>query len=138
MLAVDAALRGLSVGIYGPLHITEGGAPGLDTWARKLVVTLSSQGWTYKTMPADWFPGWRDSGRNPGHERNQLMVDEGQDICIGWPNPSGGRSAGTRDCMTRAYEADIPTYVVRWQRVRGEGGRFRLRPYSPILDGRNA
>lgn len=136
MLAVDAPLRGLSVAIYGPLHITEGGAKGLDTWARRLAVTLASQGWTYETVPADWFEGWRDSDRNPGHERNQAMVDLGHDLCIGWPS-QGARWSGTHDCMTRAYEAGIPTFVVQPSRIRGTGSTWRLRPYSVLLDGRD-
>lgn len=131
-LAVDAPLRGIGAAIYGSLHITEGGAPGLDTWSRMLAVTV---GWTYETVPADWFEGWRSSGRNPGHERNQKMVDLGHHLCIGWPNPSGGRSAGTRDCMQRAHDAGIPTFVVKPKRVRGVGSSWGISLYNPILDG---
>lgn len=53
-------------------------------------------------------PRWRDGEwycPAAGPYRNQEMVDAGADICLGFPL---GESHGTRDCMGRAREANIP------------------------------
>lgn len=106
-LAVEAVMRGLSK-TYGPLHITDGQCVkgGLDDLAHKFAVY---HGWGTERVPADWFAGWQRSGVNPGHVRNQAMVDMGHDLCVGWPEPE---SKGTWDCMNRALAAHIPTYCV--------------------------
>lgn len=74
--------------------------------------------------PADWTATCRPqcqphhrrtgaSGRQvcpaAGNYRNQLMVDLGADLGIGFPLH---RSTGTRDCMARMRRAGIPVRVV--------------------------
>ena len=51
---------------------------------------------------------WHRIGRRAGPERNQLMVDQGADICLAFPLPS---SRGTKDCMKKATIAGIPVKV---------------------------
>jgi hypothetical protein len=59
---------------------------------------------TEESHPADW--SWGNPGA--GHERNQLMVDLGADVCLAFVK---GKSSGTRDCMKRARQAGIPVVV---------------------------
>lgn len=112
---------------YGPLHITDGMAEGLDELANLYAI---SQDWTYERIGAPWHMpcrpechhGPRRHGRRSGpmgycpaagNYRNQTMVDKGHDLCIGWF--SKPESAGTIDCLTRAHMAGIPTFTVQWE-----------------------
>lgn len=131
--AVSAVLWGISE-THGPLHVTDGACPpnkrgnSLDYIAHRFAL---SQGWGTYRMAAKWQDPCRPEcnhgarrwrrGDNlgkagyfycpaQGNWRNQGMVDQGHDVCIGWPTTP--RSPGTLDCMTRAYQAGIPTYVV--------------------------
>src|SRR6478735_7027352 len=54
--------------------------------------------------PADW--SWGSKGA--GHERNQLMVDLGADVCLAFVQ---GKANGTRDCIKKAHAAGIPVVV---------------------------
>lgn len=54
---------------------------------------------------------WKQLGKAAGMARNQLMVDLGADVCLGFPGPS---SRGTVHCMERARAAGIPVVQVAW------------------------
>lgn len=108
------------------VHGTADGADTLaDTWAR----ANAPHGVTAEPHPADWDhcapecpTGHRKPRRNgkdycptAGHRRNQLMVDLGADLCLAFPH---GPARGTRDCLTRASRAGIPTQEVQIRSVR--------------------
>jgi hypothetical protein len=54
---------------------------------------------------------WTQLGKAAGMARNQLMVDLGADVCLGFPGPG---SKGTVHCMARARAAQIPVIRVAW------------------------
>lgn len=54
---------------------------------------------------------WSTLGKAAGMARNQLMVDLGADICLGFPGPN---SRGTAHCMQQARQAEIPVIQVAW------------------------
>ena len=58
-------------------------------------------GWKSEGHPADW----ERYGRSAGHRRNKEMVDEGANVCLGFP---WGASPGTKGCLKLAVDADIP------------------------------
>lgn len=62
---------------------------------------------TSERVPAQW----KQFGKAAGMMRNQVMVDRGADICLGFPGPS---SRGTIHCMERARAAGIPVVSVAW------------------------
>ncbi len=126
--AVAAVLWGVAL-THGPLHITEGEGGELDLMARDFA---KEEGWTFDPHPAHWEADcvpechhgprkWRRVRGSPsrtycpaqGNYRNQEMVDEGHDLCLGWF--SRPKTKGTYDCLTRAYEAGIPTFAVAWE-----------------------
>ena len=126
--AVAAVLWGVAL-THGPLHITEGGADGLDELAEQFA---KQENWSHEAVLADWqAPCVAECNHGPrrwrrrrsdvsytycpaqGNYRNQVMVDQGHDLCVGWF--SRPKSDGTRDCLTRAYRAGIPTFAVRWE-----------------------
>lgn len=126
--AVAAVLWGVAA-VHGPLHLTDGGADGLDKLAEGFA---GQEGWSCETVFADWqAPCIAECDHGPrkwrrrrgsvsytycpaqGNYRNQTMVDKGHDLCIGWfAQP---KSDGTQDCLTRAYNAGIPTFAVTWE-----------------------
>jgi hypothetical protein len=59
----------------------------------------------YESYPADW----ATHKRAAGPIRNQQMLDTGIDLCIGF-HPDITKSKGTKDMLTRASKAGIPTY----------------------------
>jgi len=82
---------------------------GADRMARDIARSVP---WlTEEPHPADW--SWGPGG---GHERNQMMVDLGADVCLGFVR---GKSPGTRDCMKRARQAGIPV-IVHYDEVDNE------------------
>lgn len=88
-----------------PLTVVHGGARGGDRiaaqWAR------DTEGVFEEAHPVSR-EAWRFS-RQAGLERNSFMVNMGADLCIAfWLN----HSSGTRDCMSKAIDAGIPTLVV--------------------------
>lgn len=124
MPAVAAVMWGIAL-THGPLHITEGGATGLDSLAQGFA---EQSGWTWDTIEARWgdpcTPGCNHGQRRwsnrygsycpfQGKVRNQAMVDKGHDLCVGWL--SRPQSPGTLDCLARAHQAGIPTYTVMWE-----------------------
>jgi hypothetical protein len=56
--------------------------------------------------PADW----KRYLRGAGPRRNQEMVDAGADLCLAF-HPDLAVSNGTGDCVRRALEAGIPTWL---------------------------
>jgi hypothetical protein len=115
-------MRRVSEAAGRPLHVTDGKAPGLDTLARRVTVVMK---WPGQRFEAQWGAPCREechhgknaktrSGRRycpaAGGYRNQLMVDQGHHLCIGWM--SRPHSAGTVDCLTRASRASIPALCV--------------------------
>jgi len=104
------------------ITVVHGDAPGADSIADLWAIGYRGLGVLREPVPADWSacapecrPGHRrrrrdGSGYCPtaGLRRNQLMVDRGAAVCIGFWRAPG---AGTLDCMARAARAGI--------RVRG-------------------
>lgn len=100
------------------ITVVHGGAPGADSLADLWAVGHQGLGVLREPHPADWSvcaaecePGHRRQRRDgtpycptAGHRRNQLMVDLGAAVCVAFPL---GRSAGTRDCMRRAWSAGM-------------------------------
>ena len=79
-------------------HIIAGGAPGADTFARRL-----AKGWeiTFTEYPAKW----KTYGKSAGPIRNQQMLDEGQpDLVVAFPTE---RSIGTKHMMKIAREKGV-------------------------------
>jgi hypothetical protein len=81
----------------------------------------------HEDVPADWDRPCdaacahrpRERGGEPycpraGNLRNQVMVDRGAHLCVGFPMPS---SRGTLDCMRRAKAAHIPVSVFHPEQV---------------------
>ena len=67
--------------------------------------------WALKTDGVDHDPipaSWKALGKIAGPYRNQLMVDLGADVCLGFPLEG---SRGTYDCIRRAEDAGIPVKV---------------------------
>lgn len=96
--------------------IVHGAATGADTIADHWGRQFYQGSVTVEDHPADWphcgpdcrhSPKYRDGKRYcplAGFRRNQLMVDLGADVCLGFPFPN---SRGTQDCMARARKAGI-------------------------------
>ncbi len=123
--AVEAVLYGAAHCADQRISVTEGACrTGADRIAADVTRRRVTSGWRHRPVPAQWIPRWRTLGVNPGHQRNQAMVDAGQDVCVGWPHPSPQvRSRGTWDCLRRAQAAGIPTFVVAFR-----AGRWDLDP----------
>lgn len=75
----------------------------VDAWGRR----RGNDGVQVEAYPANW----RVYGKAAGPVRNTAMVDAGADMCIGFHR---GGSTGTGDCVYKAREAQIPTFVVAW------------------------
>jgi hypothetical protein len=94
--------------INTPLVIIHGDCPeGLDTIVERWAVR---RGYVPEQYPAKWDV----YGKAAGPIRNQDMVNDGADMCLGFPLPD---SRGTVDCMRRARLAGIPTFTVTWGRT---------------------
>jgi len=90
--------------------VIEGEADGADTLAKEACKVI----WGVRVEPhkADWNG---PHGKGAGHVRNQEMVDTGADVCIAFKDKfdfSPNAKGGTEDCVRRAVDAKIPTYVV--------------------------
>jgi hypothetical protein len=91
--------------------VIEGEAPGADTLAREAAQKL---GLTVAGFKADW--GGK-SGHGAGPERNTRMLKEGQPtLVVGFHRNMDGRgqgrkSAGTKDMLSKAILAGVPTYL---------------------------
>lgn len=92
--------------ISSPLVIVHGDCPeGLDGIVDRWAIR---HGYEPERHPARW----GQFGKQAGHIRNQEMVNQGADMCLGFPLPG---SRGTVDCMRRAQLAGIPTFTVSWE-----------------------
>jgi hypothetical protein len=125
-MAVREMMLAVSNTVGLPLYVTDGKAPGLDTLAH---AARTSLGWPGQRFEARWEAPCRPGECNHGPRRksrtgrlycpaagglrNQLMVDQGQDLCVGWL--SRPNSLGTRDCLLRAHRARIPTLSVEYR-----------------------
>jgi hypothetical protein len=92
--------------------IVHGAGKGAD---RIIGIYAASEGWPTEEHPAKW----NTFGAAAGPIRNQIMVDLGADLCLGFPLPG---SRGTYDCMERARKAGIKTVQVTGnKRATGNG-----------------
>lgn len=87
----------------GEMVLVHGDAPdGVDAaaahWATHHPMVVP------EPYPADW----DKYGKAAGAIRNSYMVSLGADLCLGYP---GKGSKGTWDCLKKAVDAGIPTYV---------------------------
>jgi hypothetical protein len=55
---------------------------------------------------------WKEEGKAAGVLRNQRMLDTGADLVIAF-HSNINRSVGTRDMLTRATKAGVPTELIR-------------------------
>jgi hypothetical protein len=124
---------------YGPdLVVVHGGATGID-WS--FTQACGARGVKVEVHPARWdvldAPG--AVGRvnqhglrynaNAGPIRNAAMVAAGARMCVAF-HRFLRQSRGTKDCVRRAIEARIPTYLVdskeaRPRRLRAGDARLR-------------
>lgn len=91
--------------------ITQGGAPGVDTWAREIGEAL---GLTVETVEANWndHTGCRCRNRHiegatcrwAGNRRNREMLDLQPEYVLAFWN---GWSPGTRDCIDEAHRRGL-------------------------------
>lgn len=104
-------LEDLSVALGSQFVIVHGGCPSgadavVDRWARR-------RDYEPEVHPADW----ATHGKAAGPIRNVEMVTDGADLCIGFLRDG---SRGTKDCLTVARVAGIPTFTIHWNQG-GEG-----------------
>jgi hypothetical protein len=124
---------------YGPdLVIVHGGAPGID-WS--FTQACGDIGVKVEVHPARWdvldVPGavvrvnhhGVRYNANAGPIRNAAMVAAGAGMCVAF-HRFLRQSRGTKDCVRRAIEAGIPTYLVDSEEARPRrlrAGDTRLR-----------
>jgi hypothetical protein len=90
---------------YGPnLVIVNGGAPGVDNAFAEAFRGLG-------VVAESHLAHWKGLGNIAGPARNREMVESGADMCIA-VHGSLATSNGTKDCVRRAFEAGVPTYLV--------------------------
>jgi hypothetical protein len=101
------------------ITVVHGAADGADSLADLWAVGHRGLGVLREPTPADWplcaaecRPEHRRLRRDgseycptAGHRRNQLMVDRGAAVCVGFWRAPG---TGTLDCLRRAERAGIP------------------------------
>lgn len=101
---VYAVLDGLEMN-HGPLCIIEGEARGADLMGRAWAEDRSRP---FEPFPADW----ERNGRAAGPIRNRKMLAEGKpDLVVAFSDDLPN-SKGTRDMVTIARAAGVPTVVV--------------------------
>lgn len=108
---------------YGQLVVIHGDGQGLDSLVHQYIEKVD--GWT----GSQHFAEWRRLGNYAGPARNKWMVlGAVPDICVGFPLRG---SIGTKDCMTKAFLAGVPTYVCEWRKPSPASEKmvFRLRPF---------
>lgn len=103
---LDAVWRDVQWNALGRMVIVQGECPygGVDLyaklWAEQMAIEVES------------YPAEVDAaGKILGPARNSRMVALGAERCLGFPGPN---SRGTWDCIRKAVDADIPTYVISW------------------------
>jgi hypothetical protein len=82
-----------------------GGAPGVDTLAKKLA---KQKGFEVKVLRADW----GRYGDDAGPIRNSAMINLKPDKVYCLPYPNIKKSIGTRDTYNKAVAANIPVVVL--------------------------
>lgn len=96
--------------------VLHGACRGADTIADRHAKAL---GYTVKRFKANW----AKYGKAAGPYRNQAMVNRRPDIVLAF-HPDLAQSKGTKDCVDKALEAGIPTYLCRgmhwWERLLKE------------------
>jgi hypothetical protein len=123
---------------YGPdLVIVHGAATGIDASFAEACADLSVE---QEPHPARWKDlkavgavvkyDWRRHpyNANAGPERNAEMVAAGADMCVAF-HRFLTESRVTKDCVRRAIEAGIPTYLIdsdkaEPRRLRADDGRL--------------
>lgn len=107
---VLAGLGGFLLLMGEPLVIVHGDNPeGLDAIVDRWAIRHRYEpGKNLLRYPANWTL----FGKAAGPMRNQEMVNDGADLCLGFPLPG---SKGTVDCMRRARLAGILTLTVPWE-----------------------
>jgi hypothetical protein len=123
---------------YGPdLVIVHGAATGIDASFAKACAELGVE---QEPHPARWndlkAPGavirydrrGHPYNANAGPDRNAEMVAAGAEMCIAFHRFLTG-SRATKDCVRRALDAGIPTYLIdsetaKPRRLRADDGRL--------------
>lgn len=110
--------------LYSTDQVLQGGADGVDTWAREIAEGL---GMDVRTMHADWMDHTGCTCRNrlipgahcrwAGYRRNRQMLDEKPGLVLGFWN---GWSPGTKDCMDEADRRGIEVEVIIIGRAGGD------------------
>lgn len=122
-----------------PLVVMEGGAAGVDRFAREWCEEMAGDGHgvVWEPHPAAWnehHPDWCDGTcagsrkERPycslaGFRRNQEMADAKPDCAFGW-----GETNGTMDMRDRLYAAGVPT-----ARFWKDGAHMRSEANDPWL-----
>ena len=71
---------------------------------------IAKEIWESWGLEVETYPAEVVDGKILGPQRNAKMVKSGADLCLGFPLEN---SRGTYNCMTLAYNAGIPTILVR-------------------------
>lgn len=82
--------------------VVSGGAAGVDTWA---AMAARERG----LVVVEYLADWEANRRAAGFIRNQLIVDQSDEIVAFWD----GKSPGTRDTIKRARAALKDVTVIR-------------------------
>jgi hypothetical protein len=95
--------------VDAPVIVRHGDCPygGVDRWAG---VWARHNEHIEDPHPAPW----KELGKAAGNVRNSHMVNLGADVCLAFPGPG---SKGTIDCLNKAREAGIETFVFPWEDV---------------------
>lgn len=93
--------------LYPETTLIHGAARGADEIAGQIAEDHGAV--TVVAFPADW----EKHGKPAGPIRNQQMLDEGKPtVVIAFVDKPLAESRGTNDMVTRARNAELPTYVV--------------------------
>jgi hypothetical protein len=104
---IDALRDAVMFRQRGEGHVlVHGAARGADMLAYRFA--RHATGWTAEAHPAMW----NLYGPAAGPIRNQAMVDLGADLCLAF---LFNNSTGTKDCISKAQYAGIPTAVYRME-----------------------
>ena len=93
------------VASFEPMTIVvSGAAPGVDTWAAE---AARAYGFPCIEYPANWRPDGETLDIRAGFRRNQLIVDQCDELHAFW----NGESKGTKDAIDRAKKAGKRVFV---------------------------
>ena len=99
---IKQALESLSYPAGESLVIIHGAATGADTLAGEIAEELG--------IPVEVYPAqWKKFGKGAGPRRNQQMLEEGKPTHVWAFHEYLENSKGTRDMVTRAIGAGLPT-----------------------------